>query len=249
MDYAIWAHESITENYGASALTSVFIFYIAEVLAIACYASILVTWASLYVGTIKKVFQRKSKYFKVAKRIVLFSILLYLVTQFAFKICSFLNISSSLNDTLYMGVTVLYLLILMIWSTYHSVRINIEYKKRKEEKEVMRGKVLIFKWKNNLILVMNAFFLITILTLVSYTMLDARSSPWNYLIFMSVLRGEEWIILGLAIAVMQTYWCWRHPFKNWIENYYQKPKPKIINTLPSTTKLQPNPKEEREETM
>jgi len=229
VDYAIWAQESITEDFQSTALASIFIFYIAELLALCCYASIIVTWISLYVGIIN-VSKQKSKYFKRAQRLVQFFMCFYLILQFVFKILSFLGIASSLNDALYMVLTIVYIAVLAGWSTYHSVRIILEY--RNNYNTMITPQVKIFLWKNNLIIVMNCLFLIFIITMALYVVLDVRSSPWKYLIFMSLFRAQEWVILGLAIAVMQIYWSWRHPIDHWKEKWFEHTKRNITTTEP-----------------
>jgi len=57
-------------------------------------------------------------------------------------------------------------------------------------------------------------FLIYVITLGLYVLLAIRKLVWGYLIAVSIMRLEEFVILFIAISIIQTYYV-GNPLKNW----------------------------------
>jgi len=101
-------------------------------------------------------------------------------------------------------VVIVYLLPLMFWSWYHAFKMAKYFNYQLQKKET-NSMVISFLKKNTILSITNGFFGLYAITIGLFSVLNVRNSVWGYLVVMFVLRIEEYILLSLAIAILQNY--------------------------------------------
>jgi len=215
VDSSLWAYMSITEEVDRIAIYYQISFSITQACALVCYVSIVITWLHFYI-LIQHLTNTKKKLLKRIKFWTSMSIVVYIPFTIIVKVLSSIGINSTVNDLLYNVVSVIYLIVLVLWSTYHIVNI---IRNMKNKLNVSSDETTSFLWKNNIMGLVNAIMTVYVIIIGLYVAMVARSDPWKWLAFNTIMRIVEWLMIGLGIAIFQAHWSFRNPIKNWKEQW------------------------------
>jgi len=151
-----------------------------------------------------------SIYVKCTTTIFIAAIIIFGPLVVTLNVLSVIGISPTNSSTAYNILIVGYFFILVNFSTYHAVGMIKSLAGSENVKGVGRGIIgdnttRSFLQKNMLLMIMNFNLVAFVVTLGCFTILQLRNKAWLYLIVMYILRIEEYIILFIALAIIQTY--------------------------------------------